>query len=250
MPRISVTIIAQDEAERLPAALASVGWADEVVVIDSGSTDGTPDLARAAGARVMVTHWRGYGAQKNFAAEQAAHDWVFNLDSDERVLPALAAAIRARPDAPPCVAYRVARENRLAGRVIGHWPWSWDWQARLYDRRRARFRAAAVHESLLVDGPIGRLSGVLDHFSYRDWADYDRRQLRYAELWAGQAAADGRRAGACDRLLRPTSTFLRHYLVRGMWLGGGLGLRMAWRAAQGAGLKYRLLAERGKAAAP
>jgi len=243
MPRISVTIITLDEAERLPAALASAAWADQIVVLDSGSRDGTPDLARAAGATVVVEPWRGYGAQKNRAAELARNDWVFNLDADERIDAELAQALRALPDAPPPAVGEVRRRNRFAGVPLRHWPWAWDRQKRFYDRRVTRFAAAAVHESLEWTGAVAGLPGILDHETYRDWADYERRQRRYSELWAGAARARGKRVGALKRIGDPAVTFLRHWLLRGYLLGGGLGWRMSLAAARGTRLRHRLLRE-------
>lgn len=242
MPAVSITIITLNEAERLPAALASAAWADEIVVLDSGSTDGTPDLARAAGAVVVVEAWRGYGAQKNRAAELARHDWIFNLDADERIDATLAQAVRTLPATPAAAVYRVRRRNRFAGVALRHWPWAWDEQRRLYDRHRTRFTAAAVHESLEPAGAVGRLPGVLDHETYRDWADYERRQRRYGELWADTARARGRQVGALKRGCDPAVTFLRHWLLRGYLLGGALGWRMSLAAARGTRLRHRLLA--------
>ena len=243
MPAVSVTIIAFNEAERLPAALASAAWADEIVVLDSGSTDGTPDLARAAGALVAVEAWRGYGAQKNRAAELARYDWIFNLDADERLDATLAEAVRALPATPSAAVYRVRRRNRFAGTPLRHWPWAWDEQKRLYHRQKTRFAAAAVHESLEPAGAVGRLAGVLDHETYRDWADYDRRQRRYSELWAGAARARGASVGSLKRACDPTATFIRHWLLRGYLLGGALGWRMSLAAARGTRLRHQLLAE-------
>ncbi len=248
MRPISVTIIARDEADRLAATLQSVAWADEVIVLDSQSQDGTPDLARAAGARVFVEGFRGYGPQKDRAAALAAHDWVLSLDADERVDARLAAAITALPGPPPWAAYGMRRLNRLAGRPLRTWPWAWDVQVRLYDRRRARFGPTSLHEALRFDGPGGRLPGMLDHESYRDWADYDRRQRRYAELWAEDRA--GRRAvRSRDLLLRPAFAFGRELLMKGRVLSGALGWNFARRSAEGVRMKYELLARRNRSLA-
>jgi (heptosyl)LPS beta-1,4-glucosyltransferase len=237
---LSVAIIAKDEADRLPSALRSVAWADEIVVLDSGSTDGTPDLARAAGARVHLEGFRGYGPQKDRAAALATHDWILSLDADERVDATLAAAIAGLPDAPPCAAYAMRRLTRLAGFPLRTWPWARERQVRLYDRRLCRFGSTTIHETLEVEGRLGRLPGLLDHESYRDWADYDARQRRYAELWAESRTARAP-AGRSNLLLRPAAAFLREYLVKGRVLGGGLGWTFARRSAEGVRLKYTLL---------
>ncbi len=242
--KISVTIIARNEADRLPAALASVAWADEILVLESGSTDATAAIAAAAGARVVQEPWLGFGPTKNRAAELARNDWILNLDADERVEPALADAIRALSEISAVAAYRVRRRNRVGGVALKHWPWAWDEQPRLYDRRAVRFRPVAVHESLerLDASPLNAalLPGVLDHLTYRDWADCRARQERYAALWAEQAHARGRRAGP-PSVFRAPAAFFQHFFLRGYVRSGRTGWRMALMAAFYTALKYRLL---------
>jgi glycosyltransferase involved in cell wall biosynthesis len=241
VPPISVTIIAGNEEDRIVDAVRSAAWADEVLVLDSQSTDGTAESAATAGARVVVEPWRGYGAQKNRAAELTRNTWVFSLDADERIDPALAGAVRDLPREPVPAAYSVRRRNYMAGRPIVHWPWSWDTTTRLYDRGRARFSTAAVHESLVVEGEVGRLPGLLEHLTYRDWNDYLQRQLSYSRLGAEAALARGRRPRVGDLGLRPLATFLSHLVIRGYVLGGRRGWRMSAMAARGTHLKYLLL---------
>ncbi len=243
-PPISVTIIAGNEEGRIADAVRSASWADEVLVLDSESTDRTAEVAEAAGARVVVEPWRGYGAQKNRAAELASHRWIFSLDADERITPELVRAVEALPADPHEAAFRVRRRNRFAGRPIPRWPWSWDTTARLYDRRRARFSEVAVHESLVTEGPVGELRAVLEHFSYDGWEDLLARQLAYAALGAREAFARGRRPRPGDLWLRPRITFLRHWLGRGYLLGGALGYRLSTAAARMTWTKYVLLRER------
>jgi glycosyltransferase involved in cell wall biosynthesis len=238
---ISVTIIAGNEEDRIADAVRSAAWADEVIVLDSESSDQTADVAAEAGARVVVEPWRGYGAQKNRAAELARNAWVFSLDADERIDPVLAVAASDLPPRPPESAFRVRRRNYMAGRPIIHWPWSWDTTVRLFDRDRARFSEVAVHESLVVTGKIGPLPGMLEHLTYRDWSDYLERQLSYSRLGAEAALARGRRPKIGDLGLRPVATFLRHLVVRGYLLGGRRGWRMSAMAARGTYLKYLLL---------
>lgn len=243
MLRITVVIIAGNEQSRIADAVRSASWADEVLVLDSESSDGTVDAARGAGARVVVEPWRGYGAQKNRAAELAANDWVFSLDADERIDRELAAAMRSLPDSPSAAAYAVRRRNRFAGRPIRRWPWSWDRTVRLYDRRLARFSERSVHESLEVQGRTGELPGVLEHFSYRGWDDLLARQVRYARLGAEDAHARGRAPRAGDLWLRPAATFWRHWVGRGYMLGGREGWRLSVAAARMTRMKYRVLRE-------
>ena len=155
MPKLSVTIITLDEAAHIAAAIDSASFADEILVVDSGSTDETTAIARGKGARVLTRAWTGYVDQKNFAAEQASHDWIFSLDADERIPPALADEIRGvLAEEPPLRGYRVPRVTFHLGRWIRTTDFYPDYQTRLYDRRFARWQGRYVHESVTVDGPV------------------------------------------------------------------------------------------------
>jgi len=241
MHPVTVTIIARDEGERIADAIASARWADEVLVLDSGSSDDTVTRARLAGARVVETDWPGYGAQKNRAAEMATNRWLFSLDADEHFDDQLAAEISALPDDPPELAFRVRRRNWVEGKALRHWPWAWDRTARLYDRHHARFSEAPVHESLQVDGTIGELGGVLEHDTYKSWSDCRERKVYYARLSAEAMAASGRRTRVIDRTIRPAAMLVKQLLVQGYIVSGSAGLRYAWHEARGTLLKYTLL---------
>jgi glycosyltransferase involved in cell wall biosynthesis len=217
--KLTVTVITLNEASNIDACLASVSWADEVLVVDSGSTDGTADRARKAGARVFVRDWPGYAAQKDFAASQAAHDWILSVDADERVTPALTSEIRAllSGNALPHAGYRVPRVTWHLGRWIRTPDWYPDLQLRLYDRGRARWKARRVHESVALDpgaGAPGRLTGELQHYAYRDIAHHLDTMNRYTTLAADDMYAAGRRANLLDLCLHPPAAFLRNYVLR------------------------------------
>lgn len=219
MPPLTVTIITRDESANLPDALESVAWADEIVVVDAQSGDDTAAIARRFTPRVIVRDWPGYVAQKNFAAEQACHDWILSLDADERVTPALAEEVRRVLAAPPGEAgFRVPRASFYLGRWIRSTDWYPDFQLRLYDRRRARWEGRYVHESVKADGPVGTLRGELLHYPYRDIAHHVQTIDRYTTLAARQAAERGARASVADLVVRPPLAFLRNYVLR-------LGLR-------------------------
>jgi len=151
---VTATVITFNEAANIQAALESLSWADEIVVVDSESTDNTTAIARRFTERVYVRPWPGYIAQKNFAAEQAAHDWIFSLDADERVSPALAAEIAAVVKSGAAAGYRVPRVTFHLGRWIRSTDWYPDYQLRLYDRRRGRWSGRYVHESVQSVGPV------------------------------------------------------------------------------------------------
>jgi glycosyltransferase involved in cell wall biosynthesis len=213
---LSVTIITRDAAATLADALASVAWADEIVVVDAGSRDETVALARQYTDRVATREWRGYGDQKNYAAGLARHDWILSIDADERVTPELAAEIRALFAAgdPPCRGYRVPRVSWYLGRWIRGTDWYPDYQLRLYDRRAGRWNARRVHESVVVDGPVGTLRAELEHRPYRDIADHLETMQRYAALAAEEMLAEGRRAGAVALACLPAAAFVRNYVLR------------------------------------
>jgi glycosyltransferase involved in cell wall biosynthesis len=225
MPKCSVTIITLNEAEHIGAAIDSVTWADEVVVVDCGSADATTEIARAKGATVVHRDWSGWIDQKNFAAERAANDWIFSLDADERVPPPLAGEIRELLSGePPMRGYRVPRVTFHLGRWIRTTDFYPDYQTRLYDRRAARWRGKYVHESVAVDGPVGRFRHDLEHYSFRDLRDHLDRVNRYTTLAARQMHESGRRAGLFDLVIHPPVAFLRNYLLRLGILDGTPGL--------------------------
>lgn len=239
---LSVVVTTYDSADTLEACLGSVDWADEIVVLDSGSTDATAEIARRHGARVQVQPFAGYSAQKQAAIDLAGNRWVLLLDSDEALPPEAAAAVQRALEAPACAGYQLWRRE---------WVF-WRWQSprarlnhyvRLFDRERARMSGHAVHESVEVDGPVGRLDAVLDHFGEPDIAGRVDKANRYSSL---QAAADARRQRAWLgwRLVAyPTVAFLRYYLLRGHWRAGWAGFIAARVHAFYAFLKYAKLHE-------
>jgi glycosyltransferase involved in cell wall biosynthesis len=224
VPKLSVTIITRDEASDIAAALASVSWADEIVVVDSHSTDATVDIARGAGARVIVRDWPGYIEQKNFAAREASNDWILSLDADERVTPELARRIQQALAQPAHQAYELPRLTWYLGQWIRGTDWYPDYQTRLYDRRVARWTGRYVHEGVSVDGTRGRLTGDLQHFAYRDISDHLETIDRYTTLAARQMYEDGRRASPARLLLHGPLAFLRNYVARGGFRLGAAGL--------------------------
>jgi len=221
LPKVAVTIITKDEAANIDACLASVAWADEILVVDSGSTDDTVARARTRGARVIVRDWPGYSEQKNFAAGEVACDWILSVDADERVTGALAAEVRARLATDPAPAgFRIPRVTWHLGRWIRTTDWYPDYQLRLYDRRRARWTTTRVHESVEAEGEVGRLASDLEHYAYRDLAHHYATMDRYTTLAAAEMHERGRRAGIIDLSLHPWAAFVRNYVIRRGFLDG------------------------------
>jgi glycosyltransferase involved in cell wall biosynthesis len=222
----------------------SAAWADEVVVVDAGSTDDTLEIARARGARTFTRDWAGYVDQKNYAAGLAVNDWIFSLDADERITPALADEIRhLLATQPPRGGYRVPRVTFHLGRWIRTTDFYPDFQTRLYDRRAARWHGRYVHESVTVDGGAGRMTGELQHYSYRNIADHLDRINRYTTLAARQMHESGRRAGVFDLVLHPPAAFLRNYVLRRGFMDGTAGITLSLVNAYSVFLKFAKLWE-------
>jgi len=184
-PSLSVVVVTLNEEERIRACLESVAWADEVIVVDAESHDKTAAIARELTDHVFVRPWPGFAAQKNFGIDQAHGEWILSLDADEVVSPALREEIQAElAAAGRHQGYSVPRRNVFWDRWVRHGGLYPDWQLRLFRRGRGRFVARAVHESVVVDGSVGRLRGHLEHRSYRDVADFLERTDRYTTLAA------------------------------------------------------------------
>ena len=251
MPKVSVTIITKNEAEHIGAAIDSVRWADEIIVVDCGSTDDTVAIAKARGARVEHRDWTGYLDQKAYAQGLATHDWVLSLDADERVTPALAAEVRALlASEPPRRGYRVPRVLFHLGRWIrttDHYP---DYQLRLYDRRAGVWQGDYVHESVKITGPMGYLKGELEHYSYRDLADQLDRINHYTTLAARKMHAQGRRSGFVQLVLQPPAAFLRSYILRWGFLDGTAGFTLSVVGAYSVFLKFAKLWELSRSPEP
>ncbi|MCL4500506.1 MAG: glycosyltransferase family 2 protein [Deltaproteobacteria bacterium] len=242
--RLSVIIIALNQENNIGPCLESVRFADEIVVVDTGSADHTVEVAKAAGARVVATSWQGFAGTKNFALDQARGDWVFSLDTDERVPEALRDEILAVVAADgPVNGYRVPRKNYFGGRWIRHLGWYPDHTLRLWRRKQGRFREREVHEEVEVQGTVGVLRTPLDHFTYRDLEEYATRQDLYARLAAREMFLQGRRPRPLEVWWRPFFTFLKLYFFKQGFREGALGLALAKAGSRYNFLKYHYLRE-------
>jgi glycosyltransferase involved in cell wall biosynthesis len=233
MPPITATIITLNEQDRIVECLASLSCCDEVIVVDSGSTDKTCELAKAKGARVVVQSWQGYSKQKNFAADQARNDWILSIDADERLSIELADEIvRWKRKEPLARAFSMPRRVFYLGRWIKHSGWYPDRKVRLYHRRFCRWGGDFVHESINVNGSVDRLEGDLFHFPYRDWNDHMARLSRYTELASKAARAAGRRGNIVRLVLGPPLTFIKGFFLHVGFLDGWRGLAIAYMGAR------------------
>ena len=250
MPKLTVTVITRNESANIDAALASVAWADEIVVVDAESTDDTVAAARRHTERVYVRAWPGYGAQKNHAAALASHDWILSLDADERVTPALATEIQtllARE--PERRGYRIPRLSDYLGRWISGTDWYPDYQLRLYDRRAGEWLSRRVHESVKLSGEPGVLRNDLQHFPYKDISDHLGTIDRYTTLAAEQLQADRRVPSILGVAVHPPLAFLRNYVLRGGFRNGSAGLIVSALNSYYVFLKLAKARERGTRAA-
>jgi len=241
---LSVAIITLNAATQLADCLASVRFADDIVVVDSGSSDGTVALAERYGARVIQQDWLGFGRQKQFAVAAAAHDWVLCLDADERVTPDLQAAIEKALHSPSTAAFRFARCNRFLGRYLRHGEGYPDWSLRLFDRRQARWSDDAVHEKVLTDGPVAMLNGDLLHDSAESLATYLNKQNRYTSLAADMALAAGKQASFGRLAFSPLVRFVKFYILRQGFRDGLPGLVHIAIGCFNSFIKYSKMLER------
>jgi glycosyltransferase involved in cell wall biosynthesis len=244
VPKLSVTVITKNEAADIGEALATVAWADEIVVVDSQSTDETAAIARRHTDRVVVREWPGYVEQKNHAASIASHDWILSLDADERVTPELAAEIKAiLAGSPHEAGFRMPRVTFHLGRWIRTTDWYPDDQLRLYDRRSAAWTGMYVHEAVTARGPVGQLRAELQHYAYRDVSDHLETIDRYTAYAARQMHEAGRRAGLLQIAGHPPLAFLRNYLAHGGIRDGAPGLIISAMNAYYVFLKFAKLWE-------
>jgi glycosyltransferase involved in cell wall biosynthesis len=243
---LSVAIITLNAAAQLEACLLSARFADEILIVDSGSTDGTLELAARHGARVIQQEWLGFGPQKQCAVDAARHDWVLCLDADERVTPELQASIETTLRSPATSAYRFARCNRFLGRYLRYGEGYPDWSLRLFDRRRARWSDDAVHEKVISDGAVGTLTGDLLHDSAESLASYLAKQNRYTTLAAGMALAAGKKTGFTRIVLSPLIRFIKFYFVRQGFRDGLPGLIHIAIGCFNSFMKYSKMLEHGK----
>ncbi|HHG8770933.1 TPA: glycosyltransferase family 2 protein [Raoultella planticola] len=239
--RLSVVMIAKNAADLLADCVASVEWADEIVLLDSGSSDNTVELARSLGVQVYInTDWQGYGIQRQRAQDYATGDYVLMIDTDERVTPELAHSLRRVLAAPKSGAiYSIARRNYFLGRFMRHSGWYPDRVLRLYERRRFRYNHNLVHESLDAKGaPVIELSGDLLHLTCRDFAAFQQKQLAYAAAWAQERHQKGKKTSLASIFGHTLGAFVKTLLLRGGVLDGKQGWLLAVVNAQYTFNKY------------
>ena len=247
---LTVAIIALNAAAQIGPCLASAAFAEELLVVDSGSSDGTAEIARSHGARVETREWLGFGRQKQLAVSMARNDWVLCLDADERITPRLERSIRQALATRRYHAWRLARRNRFLGRWLAHGEGYPDWTVRLFHRAHASWSNDEVHEAVLTTAEIGRLDGDLLHDSAEDLSTYMAKQNRYSSLHAQALYDQGVRAGYWRLAASPLMRFVKFYLLRLGFLDGGAGFAHIVVGCNNTFHKYPKLIELQQAAAP
>ena len=254
MNKLSVYVIAYNEQDKIRQALASVSWADEIVLIDSGSTDETTAIAHSFGARVVQVPFEGFGRLRNSAIDACSHEWIFSLDADERCTPEVRDEIRALIDGPdPDSAYQVPRRNYFLGRWIGHSGWYPDYrQPQLFRKAALRYKDDPVHEGYLLEGRLGRLHNAIWQFPFKDLSQVIAKSNRYSSLGAGRMAARKVPASMSQACWHGLWAFLRHYVLRAGFLDGWGGFVIALSTAEGTFYRYakRCAEQRGWDQAP
>lgn len=240
---LSVVIITKNEIANIGDCIASVAWADEIIVVDSASTDGTAEAARAWGARVYVHEdWPGFGPQKNRALGYASCAWVFSIDADERVTPKLRAELELAMQQSDVQGYYCPRLSQFCGKFIHHCGWYPDYVLRLFRRDAARFSDSLVHESVILQGKTAKLGSPLLHYSYLSQQDVERKVEHYSTAAAKQMYEVGKNCAWLSATLRGGWAFVRTYVLRLGVLDGLAGWRISAMNARTTYLKYRKLA--------
>lgn len=239
--RLSVVMIAKNSADLLPDCLASVAFADEIILLDSGSSDATVAIAQAAGVKVFVnTQWPGYGLQRQLAQRHASGDYILMIDTDERVTPELAQEVKEVLAAPQAnTVYSFARRNLFLGRFMRHSGWYPDRVTRLYAREQYQYNDSQVHESLNTDGAkVVALNGDLLHLTCRDFSAFQRKQLNYATAWAHERHQQGKKVSLAAIFSHTVGAFCKTLILRAGFLDGKQGLLLAVVNAQYTFNKY------------
>ncbi|HLC21874.1 MAG TPA: glycosyltransferase family 2 protein [Candidatus Methylomirabilis sp.] len=249
MAELTATVITYNEEDNVRACLASLAWAKEIVVVDSGSRDRTTEICRAYTDRIFQHPWAGFIEQKNYAVSRASYDWVLSIDADERVPEELRQAIERELSAPRHDGYRISRRNYFLGRWMRHGGWHPDHVLRLFDRRKGRFGGVSPHDRVMIaDGSIGLIDSHLIHLTYKNFSQYVRKQDWYTGISAVEQVKRGRRPGsisAGELVLRPLVKFLEAYVLKGGFLDGSHGLVAAVGASYFNFIKYAKVWEQG-----
>lgn len=235
---LSIIIITKNEADQIKDCLETVQWADEIIVLDSGSTDDTVEICRKYTDKVFETDWPGYGLQKNRALEKATGDWVFSIDADERISPKLRTEIEQALKSDQYNGYEIPRASHYCGKRIRHSGWWPDYIVRLFKRDCGKFSNTLVHEIVEMQGPVGRLRNPLIHYSFSNFEEVLDKVNRYSTYNAEMLLQSGKKAGLLEAVGRGLWSFLKTWVFRAGFLDGRHGFMLAVSNAEGTYYKY------------
>lgn len=242
--QLSVVIITKNEQENIARCLTSVQWADEIVVLDNGSTDRTPEICHHFNCKFIETKWLGFGLTKKLAVDSAVHDWIFSIDSDEQVSEELKLSIQNILKKPDYNGYRIKRISFYLGKKINHCGWERDYPLRLFNRTVGNFNEKPVHESVVIPGRIGKIEAPLFHHSYPTIASHIIKMNRYAELAAQESFQKGKSSTVLSAIFRGLFKFIKMYFLQRGFLDGRVGFILCCNSAFGVYLKYIKLWEK------
>lgn len=246
MNQVSVVIITRNESANIERCLRSVAWAEEIVVVDTGSVDGTPAICQAMGCRVIEAEWQGFGLTKRLAVDMAANDWIFSIDADEEATPELSAAISIILAQPKHNSYQIKRRTYYLGKLIKHSGWHRDYPLRLFNRLFGNFNDKPVHEFVEAAGSSGTIDECLYHYSYPTITAHIAKMNRYSDL---SATAEVNAGKTCSFFYPPVAglwKFIKMFVIRGGVLDGWVGFILALNSAFGVYLKYLKIWEKSR----
>jgi hypothetical protein len=247
MNKLSVVIITLNEEKNIERCLRSVQWADEIVVVDSGSADATLDICRRYNCNIVQVEWPGFGRAKQTAVEAASFDWIFSIDADEQVTPELEQRLLSIAAAPAeFQGFRINRRSFYLGKLIRHSGWTRDYPLRFFNRQFGRFNDKPVHEGVELQGRVGEIEQVLLHYTFPTLSSHIAKIERYAALGALEKAEKGKTSGVRRAVLRGAMEFLRIYIFNAGFLDGRHGVILAANSAFAAYMKYLMLWEKTK----
>ncbi|MCK4359884.1 MAG: glycosyltransferase family 2 protein [Candidatus Cloacimonetes bacterium] len=243
--KLSVTVITKNEEKNIKRCLDSVSWADEIVVVDSGSTDKTLEICKKYNCKIIETDWLGFGKIKKFAVDSASYDWIFSIDADEEVTPELEKEIkRLLSKDNPKNGYKIKRISFYLKKWIRYSGWNRDYPLRLFNRKAGNFNENLVHESVRIRGEIGKIDKILKHYTYPNLTSYILKMEHYANLGAEEAVKKGKKSSVFNAIFHGLAKFLKMYFVDRGFLDGRVGLALSINSAFSVYLKYLKIWER------
>ena len=244
--KLSVTIITKNEQHNIERCLKSVRWADEIVVVDDGSTDRTPEICRQYTTKVIHSDWLGFGLLKQLAVNSAIHDWIFSIDSDEEVSELLKNKILNILENPQLNGFRIKRDSFYLGKKIRHCGWDRDYQLRLFNRKFGNFNDKQVHESVSISGTVGRIEEPMFHYTYPTVQSHIEKMNRYSELGLELLTKKKKTASIGSSVVRGLAKFFKMYFLQRGFLDGKIGFVLCYNSAFGVYLKYLKLWEKNR----